>query len=77
MPMGLCNAPATFQSLMNCMFHDSIDVFMVVYIYKLLIFSPTHETHLHLLKVVLERLLSEQLFVSQQKYLFMQEEIAF
>ena len=39
MPMGLCNAPATFQSLMNRIFYDCFDVFLVVYMDDLLIFS--------------------------------------
>ena len=39
MPMGLCNAPATFQTLMNTIFYDCIDEFIVVYMDDLLIFS--------------------------------------
>lgn len=27
LPMGLCNAPATFQTLMNTIFQDCIDVY--------------------------------------------------
>ena len=30
LPMGLCNAPATFQTLMNMIFQDCIDVYLVV-----------------------------------------------
>lgn len=44
MPMGLCNAPATFQSLMNPIFHDCIDDFIAVYMDDLLIFSK----HVHI-----------------------------
>ena len=39
MLMGLFNSPATFQSLMNRIFYDGVDVFMVVYMNDLLIFS--------------------------------------
>lgn len=39
MPMGACNAPATFQTLMDQIFHDCIDEFMVVYIDDLLILA--------------------------------------
>ncbi len=45
MPMGLCNASATFQSLMNQIFYDCIDVFMVVHMDDLLIFSKDQKSH--------------------------------
>lgn len=37
MPMGLWNAPAMFQKLMNNLFYGCIDVLMVVYLDDLLI----------------------------------------
>ena len=77
MPMGLCNAPATFQSLMNHVFYDCIDVFHVVYMDDLLIFSRNEEDHLKHLEIVLSRLKSENLFVSRKKCAFMKEETEF
>ena len=56
MPMGLCNAPATFQSLMNAIFSDCIDDFLVVYMDDLLIYSKTEEEHLRHIESVLRRL---------------------
>lgn len=56
MAMGLCNAPATFQSLTNSVFRDLIDEFIVVYVGDLLEFSNTLEEHYTHLKTVLERL---------------------
>lgn len=44
-PMGLCNAPATFQTLMNRIFHDCLDDFLVVYMDDLFIFSQSREEH--------------------------------
>ena len=32
MPSGVCNAPATFQTLMNQVFHDYVDDIFVVYL---------------------------------------------
>ena len=46
MPMGLCNAPATFQTMMNQLFYDCIDDFLVVYMDDLFIFSKDEASHL-------------------------------
>lgn len=43
--MGLCNAPLTFQTVMNNLFYDYMDVFIVVYRDDLLIYSKTVEEH--------------------------------
>ena len=77
MPMGLCNAPATFQSLMNRIFYDCIDVFMVVYMDDLLIFSKDEHSHLEHLRIVLSRLQENELYVSPKKCDFMKNEISF
>ena len=77
MPMGLCNAPATFQSLMNRIFYDCVDVFLVVYMDDLLIFSKDEESHIKHLNTVLCRLREHKLFVSPKKCEFMKSEIDF
>lgn len=77
MPMGLCNAPATFQSLMNSIFFDFMDLFVVVYIDDLLIFSKTKEEHLKHLELVLERLEEHELYIGKNKCAFMQESVEF
>ena len=38
MPMGLCNAPATFQLLMNRILYGCVDLFTMMYMNDLLIF---------------------------------------
>ena len=45
MPFGLCNAPATFQRLMNKVFTDNLDKFIAVYLDNILIFSQSLEEH--------------------------------
>lgn len=77
MPMGLCNAPATFQTLMNQVFYDCIDVFMVVYMDDLLIYSRTREEHMRHLQPVFSRLRSERLYVSPKKCSFLRPETEF
>ena len=67
MPMGLCNAPATFQTLMNQIFYDCIDVFLVVYMDDLLIFSKDEESHYRNLETVLSLLKEHKLYASPKK----------
>lgn len=43
MPIGLCTAPTTFQSLKISIFYDHIDDFVVVYINDFLVYSKTKE----------------------------------
>ena len=77
MPMGLCNAPATFQSLMNRIYYDCIDEFLVIYVDDLLIYSKSLEEHLQHLEIVLKRLRENKLYVSPKKCEFAKSELKF
>lgn len=77
LPMGLCNAPATFQTLMNQIFYDCIDVLLVVYMDDLLIISPDAESHLGHIETVLSRLKAAKRFASPKKWQFMTKETTF
>ena len=55
MPFGLCNAPVTFQQLMqNCLGELNYTT-CLVYLDDMIIYSSTQEEHLDWLKEVLER----------------------
>lgn len=47
MPFGLCNAPATFQHFINDIFCDYLDLFVVVYLDDILIFSSSLDHRRH------------------------------
>ena len=68
-PIGLCNAPATFQRLMNLTFSDLMRC-MTIYLDDILVFSPTIEQHLLDLRAVFEKLRSERLFAKRKKCFF-------
>ena len=53
---GLTNAPTYFMNMMNKVFMDEIDKFVVVFINGILIYSATTEEHEQHLRVVLEKL---------------------
>jgi Reverse transcriptase (RNA-dependent DNA polymerase) len=61
-PFGLAIAPSTFQALMNDVFRDYVDKFMLVYLDDVLIFSRSAEEHNEHVKLVLKRLRDENLF---------------
>lgn len=58
MPMGLINAPATFQSLMHHIFMNLIDSGLLVYLDDLLIYAETEEEHDRIVREVLKRLIN-------------------
>ena len=62
MPFGLCNAPATFQTLMNKVFAAEVNDFILVYSDDILIFSNSVEEHWKHLKISLERLREAKLY---------------
>ena len=74
---GLTNAPAYFMNMMNKVFMDELDQFMVVFIDDILIYSATAEEHEQHLRTVLERLSQHQLYAKFSKCEFWLEEVAF
>ncbi len=54
MPIGLTNALVVFQCLMNDVFHEYLDDFMVCYVNDILIFSKNIKDYEHHVLLVLE-----------------------
>jgi hypothetical protein len=66
MPFGLCNAPATFQSMMNQVLAGLAE-FALVYLDDVLAFSQSDEEHLQHLDEVCQRLQKHQLYARRDK----------
>lgn len=77
MPFGLCNAPATFQRLMDEVLHDELWKIVVVYLDDLNIFSKTFDDHLKHLRIVFDRLKKAGLKLNPEKCRFTSSELAF
>ena len=77
MPFGLTNALAAFMDLMNRVFQPYVDQFVVVFIDDILVYSKDHESHDTHLRVVLETLRKEQLYVKLSKCEFWLNEVFF
>ena len=56
MPFGLCDAPSTFQSMINDVFHNLLDEGVVVYLDDILIYSEDEKSHINLVRQVMERI---------------------
>jgi hypothetical protein len=77
MSIGLTNAPAYFMYFMNKVFMEYMDKFIVVFIDDILIFSKMEEEHEKDLRLVLEKLWSNKLYVKFSKCEFWITEVAF
>ena len=67
MPFGLSNAPASFQAIMNNLFRDILDVYVLCYLDDILVFSEHEEDHPGHVNEVLRRLQEAQLYVNPDK----------
>ncbi|GKA04963.1 putative reverse transcriptase domain-containing protein [Tanacetum coccineum] len=77
MPFGLTNAPAVFMDLMNRVFHEFLDKFVIVFIDDILVFSKSKEEHEEHLRTVLQILRQEKLYAKFSKCEFWLSKVAF
>jgi hypothetical protein len=77
MSFGLTNEPANFMNMMNKVFMEYLDKFIVVVIDDILVYSRSeeeHEGHLHL---VLQKLRDHKLYANLSKCEFWLKQVAF
>ena len=72
---GDCNAPATYQALMNFLFSSYIGRFMDIYLDDIVIYSNTLEDHIKHVKLVIDILRREKLYLSRPKLHFIAPEL--
>ena len=67
MQQGDCNAPATFQRLMNTIFRDYIGIFLHIYLDDMFVYSETIADHEEHLRLTFEKLQHAHLFLMKDK----------
>lgn len=77
MPFGLTNTPAVFQRLFHDILRDFLNRFVFVYLDDILIYSPDISQHTVHVRLVLEWLLENQLYVKAEKWDFHASTISF
>ncbi|KAH0655149.1 hypothetical protein KY290_030942 [Solanum tuberosum] len=77
MSFGLTNAPAAFMDLMNRVVKQYLDLFVIVFILDILIYSRNEKEHANHLRVVLQTPKDRQLFAKFSKCEFWLQSIAF
>ena len=77
MPFGMCNAPATFQRLMETVLAGLLWDSCFAYIDDLLVCSHTFQEHLEHLRQVFTRLRKAGLRLKAKKCLFLREEVPY
>ncbi|WVZ76590.1 hypothetical protein U9M48_024555 [Paspalum notatum var. saurae] len=77
MSFGLTNAPAYFMNLMNKVFMEYLDKFVVVFIDDILIYSKTEEEHEEHLRLVLQKLREHKLYAKLSKCEFWLDQVPF
>ena len=75
MPFGLCNAPSTFQRLMNEVFKQEINSFVLVYLDDILIYSRSMEEHWEHLQHALDKLRRARLYGRLHKCEFLKDKV--
>jgi len=78
MYFGICNSPATFQLMMDTLFHELImSGKIVIYIDDILIFTQIMDEHRSIVKQVLQILANNKLLLHPKKCKFHQTKIKY
>ena len=77
MSFGLTNAPAVFMDLMNRVFKPFLDLFVIVFIDDILVYSPSEADHAEHLRTVLRIIRGKEWYAKFSKCEFWLNSVAF
>ena len=77
MLFGVTNAPAAFMDLMNRIFKNYLDEFVIVFIDDILIYSKSENQHADHLRIVLQTLKDQKLYAKFKKFKFWLNSVVF
>ncbi len=78
MPFGLSNAPASFQGYINKILTEKFDIFVVMYLDDILIYTEDPgRPHVEAVRWVLEQLRKHGLYANLKKCQFHEDEVRF
>lgn len=75
MPFGLCNAPATFERMMDNLLRHFKWIMCLCYLDDIIVFSATFEEHITRLRTVMKCILEAGLILNPKKCLFAAREV--
>jgi Reverse transcriptase (RNA-dependent DNA polymerase) len=75
MPFGLKNAPGGFQRFLNGIFSDLLNVYVIIYLDNILIFSGNKDNHFRHVSKVLKQLWKHELYANGKKCDFHSESV--
>ena len=76
MPIGLCNAPATFQSLMDHTLSDENFLILLIYL-DMIVYSKTTTEYIERLELLSRRLVAANLKFKPSKCFLLQKKVVF
>ena len=77
MPFGLTNVPAAFQRFMNDIFSDLLEVYVIIYLDDILIYSENPADHKKHVREVLRRLRQHGLYCKPEKCHFSSDSVEY
>ena len=73
----LCNSPSSFQSFINKVFHDFLNMFCTVYLDDILIYSDNEKKHDEYVHLILAHLQEFKLYIDIEKCVFKTQKVLY